>query len=1091
MGNFGAVELSPKVLGKSKLGIWAIEIDEGALPRMYVDDVMLALLGLDNRPSPEDTYNAWYSRVDADYYNEVNDAVNKLVDGLRAEVQYPWHHPDGTIVYVRCGGVRNYSYKNGVRLEGSHQDITDIVHCQKDGSVAPRYDNMSDDGGSMYQDALLRASSGFMKINLSKNIILGEVYDVSESGEPVPINIPKQDNVIYYDVFEKWWAEKMLISDPSEFLRTSNSAHLISEYKKGSRLVEVMCTSKTMDGKVRDGKASYYLSENSDSGDVIAYCIVSDISDREKNKEDTLLYSDMATTLSETYQSIYYVNVVTDDYLEFNSSALYKRLKLDTTGKNFFDETLRNIKSVVVEDDIPRLTEFFDKESLMKKLGNGESAMIEYRLIIDETPYYYRLRVSKTKSNNDYIIISVENVDESYGMIQRQKRIMEQNLQIIEILASEYSSVYYIDLETDQLIPYSMNEETENEFGQIFRSGIGFSEAYKMYVNTVVYEKDRKVMLKAGSVKNIYKELSNKKTFITTYRSDNENEPHYCEMKFVKVGDNDNPKAVALGFADKNTEIRAELEAKRIRERYMAVISGLSEDFGCVVYVDTETNEEIGFRYDELLSGRIPEWTKVNDFTKRMDLLAGILVHPEDKAVFLQATQKDVILKKLKKTGSYYYNFRIVIDDNTVYYQAKFVLDEKDDRYLIAGIRNVDVETRREMEALSKAEDALKAKTIFLNNMSHDIRTPMNAIMGFTDIAIKNIDDKNKVLDSLGKAKASSEHLLLLINDILDMSRIESGKMDINETPIDLLQMIEETTAMFKSMADTKGVHITYVQGQIRDRYVYADRLRVNQIIINIVSNAIKYTDEGGYVNVTLSQLDEYQDGKGIYKTVVEDTGEGMSEEFLEHVFDAFAREKTSTVSRKQGTGLGLAICKRIIDVMGGSIEVESKKGVGSKFTIIMPHRIRQQAQEENVEIKDDSSDFSLEGLKVLLVEDNELNREIAGDMLERGKMIVDEADDGSIAVAKVKAAGPDYYDLILMDIQMPIMDGYEASREIRKIYPDKHIPIIALSANAFEEDRKKSLEAGMDAHQSKPIKMNQLYETIKRVITSQKKIQK
>jgi CheY-like chemotaxis protein/anti-sigma regulatory factor (Ser/Thr protein kinase) len=290
---------------------------------------------------------------------------------------------------------------------------------------------------------------------------------------------------------------------------------------------------------------------------------------------------------------------------------------------------------------------------------------------------------------------------------------------------------------------------------------------------------------------------------------------------------------------------------------------------------------------------------------------------------------------------------------------------------------------------------------------------------------------------------------------------------------------------MLKSLAEKKNVKFKFVRHDVENRYVYVDFLRMNQVLINVVSNAVKYTPSGGSVNVDISEVPSDREGYGMYQFVIKDTGIGMSSEYLKHLFDEFSRERTSTVSKQQGTGLGLAITKRIVDMMEGSIDVESKVGEGSKFTIRIPMRIQENPEvvEQVRFVHSERESVSFEGFKVLVVEDNELNLEISRDVLESAGVIVEAAADGSIAVECLKVKGPDYYDCILMDIQMPVMDGFEATRAIRKMFPDKRIPIIALSANAFDEDRRKSFEAGMDGHLAKPIVIAQLDDALKKFL--------
>mgnify|MGYP003312315521 CR=1 FL=1 len=386
---------------------------------------------------------------------------------------------------------------------------------------------------------------------------------------------------------------------------------------------------------------------------------------------------------------------------------------------------------------------------------------------------------------------------------------------------------------------------------------------------------------------------------------------------------------------------------------------------------------------------------------------------------------------------------------------------------------------------------ANKAKTTFLFSMSHDIRTPLNAILGFTDIAIKHFDEKETAVDALGKIKISSGHLLELINEILEMSRIEAGKLKLTKDAMDLREMVAVTEQMGRALAIPKSINLEVNIEDLKNPYVFGDEMHFKEVLINVISNAIKYSNDGSSVKFTVTQADEDENGKTIYRFVVSDNGIGMSEEFLGHIYETFSREQTSTVSKQEGAGLGMSIVKRIIDVAGGRIDIQSKVGEGTSVTIELPLALM---DEESIRIftrKDAADEHErpvkfddvFKGKRVLLVEDNELNREVATVLLNEAGMIVETADDGSIAVQKFAKDGPGYYDFILMDIQMPVMNGYEATKAIRVLPGGKNLPIIALSANAFEEDRKKSLDSGMDDHIAKPINLEELLDAMKMLL--------
>lgn len=384
-------------------------------------------------------------------------------------------------------------------------------------------------------------------------------------------------------------------------------------------------------------------------------------------------------------------------------------------------------------------------------------------------------------------------------------------------------------------------------------------------------------------------------------------------------------------------------------------------------------------------------------------------------------------------------------------------------------------------DALEQAENANKSKSTFLFNMSHDIRTPMNAIIGFTSMAKKHLHEPEKAEDFLNKVDMSSQHMLRIVNDILDMARIDSGKVELESLPINIYKECYATDALFRSSMEEKQIDFT-VNIDIRDEVVLGDAMRIKQIVINLVSNAMKYTKPGGKVMLAYQQTAQTEEGYANFEISIKDTGIGMSEEYQWHLFEAFERERTATVSGIQGTGLGLAISKQLTDLMGGTLTCKSKLGVGTEFILSLRLPIAGYTAHNGTKMAD-ISDF--QGKHILLVEDNDLNREIAVDMLQELGFIVDEAADGSIAVEKIQTADANFYQAVLMDIQMPYMDGYHAAHTIRML-PDKNIasiPIIAMTANVFDEDREKALKAGMNAHLAKPVDARQVIETLHKFI--------
>ena len=425
-------------------------------------------------------------------------------------------------------------------------------------------------------------------------------------------------------------------------------------------------------------------------------------------------------------------------------------------------------------------------------------------------------------------------------------------------------------------------------------------------------------------------------------------------------------------------------------------------------------------------------------------------------------------------------------------------------RTVLVANRDATEEKEREIEqdrnlrnALAEAEHANKAKTTFLNNMSHDIRTPMNAIIGFTALATTHIDSKERVLGYLKKIHTASQHLLSLINDVLDMSRIESGSVRIEYATVHLPDILHDLRTIIQGNIQSKKQELFIDAQDVIHEDIITDKLRLTQVLLNISSNAVKFTPDGGRIHIRVSEKPCKRDG---YTTVifsVKDNGIGMSPKFQKHVFDSFSREHTVTENGIGGTGLGMAITKNIVDMMEGTIQVESAEGKGTEFTVMLECKIagatvKQGTSLEQKEIlknekqKNQAEDQKrYEGKKVLLVEDNELNREIATAILQEIGLSVDVAEDGTDAVDIMSSAEGRKYDLIFMDIQMPKMDGYTATREIRTLKDPKcaNIPIIAMTANAFEEDRKKAIKAGMNGHIAKPINADVILENLRAIL--------
>ena len=665
---------------------------------------------------------------------------------------------------------------------------------------------------------------------------------------------------------------------------------------------------------------------------------------------------------------------------------------------------------------------------------------------------------------------------------------------------------------------------------------------------------------------------------------------------------------------------------KKMAEQ-LAIVEALSREYTNVYAVnEAQATARIIKLEGYVTEGLNKESVEEYDYNSILDKYIPVRVHPEDRQELTEALALDVVKEKLKESDEYTGSYRILDRGEIHHFQFTYLKIADDDSgrggFILAGFRNIDDVIRKEQEqknvlseALAQAQYANKAKTTFLNNMSHDIRTPMNAIIGFTSLAVTHIDNKQQIRDYLSKIMVSGNHLLSLINDVLDMSRIESGKVKIEEKEASLPEIMHDLKTIVQADVKSKQLEFYIDTLDVTNETIICDKLRLNQVLLNLLSNAMKYNKPGGMVSVRVIQTAEASDGYATYQFNVKDTGIGMSKEFLKHVFEPFEREQTSTVSGIQGTGLGLAITKNIVDMMNGTITVESEVGKGSEFIVtfrfrvadtpvesqrleqlenlralvvdddvntcvsvskmlsaigmrpdwttlgheaivrtefaleqnepysayiidwLMPdmngielvRRIRkkigemtpviiltaydwsdieQEAKEAGVtafcskplflselrsilaapymeqkskDVVDEPEELRFDGKKILLVEDNELNQEIAQTILETAGFVIDTADDGSVAVEMMKEKPAGTYDLILMDVQMPIMNGYEATRAIRALDDPKKaaIPIVAMTANAFDEDRKEAIESGMNGYAAKPIDIDKLMKTL------------
>ena len=520
------------------------------------------------------------------------------------------------------------------------------------------------------------------------------------------------------------------------------------------------------------------------------------------------------------------------------------------------------------------------------------------------------------------------------------------------------------------------------------------------------------------------------------------------------------------------------------------ILSAVTEDFVFLVEVDVKTKIEKVFFVS---SGPRPTWFSSGKvkYDENIKSYAEKIVAPEDRNRFLEFTEFNTLMEYFRNNNNLFtIEYDVVLDGERRRYQGKFTFNaqDSDEPKIYVGVRDITkIEeerteyNRKLMDALAQAEEANKGKSYFLFNMSHDIRTPLNAIIGYSELAKMHLDDKGMLSGYIDKIQICGNQLLGLIGEVLDMAKIESGRLDLIEKPCLCQDLMNDVMIAVNESAEKKGLNFE-ASGNACHSVILCDKVKVQKILLNIISNAVKYTPKGGNVSLRVTETIRENENLSDFSFVVKDNGIGISKEFLPYVFNSFSRERNATLSGVSGTGLGMTITKRLVDAMGGKIEIESEQGKGTTVTVsITFHRLS--GEEENKE--EMTEDISLENKRVLLAEDNEINGEIASEMLRELKVNVDLVTDGKMCLEALESHDAGYYDVVLMDIQMPVMDGYEATRAIRRL-SDKTkriIPVIAMTANAFEEDKQKAFQSGMNGHLAKPVEMRHLIQAIQSVI--------
>lgn len=807
--------------------------------------------------------------------------------------------------------------------------------------------------------------------------------------------------------------------------------------------------------------------------------------------------------------------------------------------------------------------------------------------------------------------------------ITAEKENIEMQNNLILALSMPYENVYAVNTDTGEAVCYRMGQTMSERYGQKFAIG-NYEQNISLYIAYDVFEEDRHLFDEIRLVSSVNKILEDKQTYYFNYRVFRNDQMQYFQCQLVKPNYERNEFIVA--FKNVNEEIQCQLRQVRELEAQSEIIEGLGSEYYSVLLVNPETDTVTTYRAEDEEGRAIANYFRRHDYcwSRGIRSYSQEMVSEQSRGEFLEKLS----LEHIRADGeAYSFIYEKLTEDEIVYLQVRIAfVHEKDGGFVaVVGTRNVDdlIKKERQQEmalqaAYDAAEAANRAKTDFLSNMSHDIRTPMNGIIGMTAIAAAHIDDKERVQDCLQKITQASKHLLSLINEVLDMSKIESGKVDLIEEEFNLSDLIDNLISMTNSQIEEHHHELCVNISGVTHEEVIGDSLRIQKVFTNLMGNAVKFTPDGGKIRLSISEKPSNQAKIGCYEFVFEDNGIGMSEEFLDKIFEPFARAEDGHVNKTQGTGLGMPISRNIVRMMGGDIKVESKLGVGSRFTVNIYLKLQEDVEvpydkfiDLDVLVADDDAlslesccgmlnDFGMKaegvstgreavkhvvlhheqkrdyfaciidwkmpdmdgiettkairravgndvpiiiisaydwseieqearaaganafiskplfrsrlektfsslvgeeeqkgqeppmmelqnidlaGYRALLVEDNELNAEIAGEILKETGILVEYAVDGIEAVDMVSACEDGYYDIIFMDIQMPRMNGYDATRAIRAMKRNycKQLPIVAMTANAFAEDVQAAKTVGMNEHIAKPLEMEVLAKTLKK----------
>ncbi|MDO4479187.1 MAG: ATP-binding protein [Lachnospiraceae bacterium] len=1031
---------------KSQTGFWKLEMEGGVSKRMYVDENMQRLIGVPDDVTPEECCQFFIDHIHPEDQALMVPYGAEMMRG-NAEVVYRYNHPAWGEIAVTCGGRRVRMEGETAILIGYHKELAETIHIEnghenEEKIMRRARDIQMQESQDFYFGLMDKATCGLMVYTLATHRIL---YMNAEALRLYGArSLP--------EVQEKVGTFKFTEADASALLKMKRLA-------AEDIAIDYECTIFGINGKVSNVLAHSEVITSLD-GERCAFTTFLDVSENKMLKDQY----NIINSVSGMFDCLYYVDMADGSFSELGKAADRIGMVIGERGnaRKAFEVMYQHLVS---PGDVENIRRFTDLSTLNERMK--DKPWISCQFIGQSQGWFEGVFIAADRDeagNCRHVIWGVKNIHEQ----KTRELSFQQDLQkTYDILATAGMGVWEITL-FDGEAPGMKANKKMMELLHLPEELRDEHEIYEAWHSRVKPEAMESVN---ASVAAMIAGIQNENTYLW-------NDPVLGDQ-YVRCGGYgekvEGKGHILRGYHyNVNDEVlrsqHEQIERHRLTELKLKTVSEAIHGG----FKISENDSQFTFR---LVSEQLARLFGYDSPEELLEVsggcMAGIVNH-EDTAKAMPAAREAV-----KRGEMYTMHYRVRCKDGrwkNVEDRGRLITNEKGEEEFWSFIVDQD--------QLTELEKANKAKTEFLFNMSHDIRTPMNAIIGYSQLMRKELTDP-KLLDYQKKIDASASLLLSIINHVLDMSRIDSGKTKIAEEYTLLRDIPVNIIDVFGEEARKKDITLSY-RMDVTHEAIFCDMTKLNEIYINIVSNAVKYTPAGGSISALIEELPCEREGYAYMRTSITDTGIGMSEEFLPHIFDSFTRERNSTVSGIQGTGLGMSIVKKLVDLLEGTIEVESTLGKGTTFRVTLPHKIADPLQDTAHENGAASAaTVSLSGRHILMAEDNELNAEIAMAILEEVGICVDWVMDGSACVERLKEQPEETYDLILMDVQMPVMNGYEATRAIRAL-PDcarRDIPIIAMTANAFEEDKKEAYDAGMNGHIAKPVNVEELLAQLARII--------